>query len=100
MTDEACLTTRFARNPTMVSRQIADEHILVPIRQHANDLGDIYALNELAGFVWDLLDGSCPAKDILERILEEYDVPPDVAQHDLLALLEQFEAIDAIIAVE
>lgn len=95
MTDEAFLSSHFTRHPAMVSRQIADEHVLVPIRQHASELGDIYALNELAGFVWERLDGSHPARDILSSILDEYDVTPEQAQRDLIALIMEFEALGA-----
>lgn len=100
MTEEAFLNKRYRRAPSMVSRQIADEHILVPIRQHANDLGDIYALNELAGYVWDLLDGERRLIDILEHILDDFDVTPDEAQRDLITLIQQYESIDAVETVE
>jgi Coenzyme PQQ synthesis protein D (PqqD) len=100
MTDEAFMNHVYVRDPSMVSRQIGDEHILVPIRQHANDLSDIYALNELAGFVWGLLDGTCSLREILDRIVEHYDVASADAQDDLTALIEQFETMGAVKRVE
>ena len=45
----------FKKDPNMVSRKIADEVILVPIRQNVGDLESIYTLNEVATRIWELM---------------------------------------------
>jgi len=45
------MDTVYSKNPEIVFRRIADEFILVPIRQKAVDLKSIYTLNETAAFI-------------------------------------------------
>ena len=80
----------------MVSRNIADEVILVPIRQNVGDLESIYTLNEVAGRIWELMDGEMKVREIKERIVEEFEVTPEKAEKDLIGHLQQLEEIKAI----
>ena len=47
---------RFAPDPAFVYRRIADECLLVPIRQKVVDLQYIYVLSPVANRIWELLD--------------------------------------------
>ena len=47
----------YKKNPNIVSRMIADECILVPIRHDVENLGSIYTLNEVGAFIWNSIDG-------------------------------------------
>jgi len=50
-------TPIYQKNEDLIARQIGDEVILVPIRKESGDLDNIYTLNEVAAFIWNLLDG-------------------------------------------
>lgn len=80
----------------MVSREIAGEVILVPIRNNVGDLESIYTLNETAGFVWERLDGEHTLSDIRDAMVADFDVTPGEAASDLLELIEQFAQLGAI----
>jgi hypothetical protein len=86
----------FSKGPNIVSRKIADEVILVPIRQNVGDLESIYALNEVGAFIWDLIDGKRQAKEIKEMIVEAFDVSPEEAEKDLIEFLLKSEKIGGI----
>ncbi|MFZ6016559.1 MAG: PqqD family protein [Nitrospirota bacterium] len=47
----------YKKSDSIVFRKIADEFILVPIRQKVVDLKSIYTLNEVSAFIWELIDG-------------------------------------------
>jgi len=89
----------YRKNESIVSRKIADEFILVPIRQNVGDLESIYTLNEVAARIWELIDGKRKIREIKERIIEEYEVTPEEAEKDLLVHLQQMEKIKAVIEV-
>ena len=57
----------FQKDPNIVSRKIADEVILVPIRHNVGDLESIYTLNEVGARIWELVDGQRKLKVIKER---------------------------------
>lgn len=90
------LEKRYQKNPDMVFRKIADEYILVPIRQDTADLESIYNLNEVSARIWELIDGKSKAKEIKDKITGEFEVTCEEAEKDLLELLEQLEKIKAI----
>ncbi|MFH0931462.1 MAG: PqqD family protein [Candidatus Zixiibacteriota bacterium] len=86
----------YQKDPNMVSRKIADEFILVPIRQNVGDLESIYTLNETAARIWELIDGKIKVRDIKERIVEEFEVKEEAAESDLIQLIDDFGKIQAI----
>ena len=87
----------YDKSDSIVSRRIADEFILVPIRQNVGDLESIYTLNETAARIWELIDGKIEVRGIKERIVEEFEVTPEEAENDLMEHLQQLEEIKAII---
>ena len=86
----------YQKNPDIVSRKIADEYILVPIRQNVGDLESIYTLNEVAARIWELIDGKKKVKEIKGKIMEEFEVTPEEIEKDLTELLQKLEKIDGI----
>jgi hypothetical protein len=86
----------YSKNPDVVFRKIADECVLVPIRNRVGDMECIYTLNEVAARVWELIDGRKSSKEINETILNEYDVSPKNAERDLRELFLQLEAAGSI----
>lgn len=89
----------FTKKDVMVERKIADEFILVPIRQHVADLESIYVLNEVGGRIWELVDGKRPIKEIRDIIVKEFEVSSEQAEADLREFLEQLQNIGGIEAV-
>jgi hypothetical protein len=47
----------FSKKEDFVTREIAGETIIVPIRKQAGDLESIYTLNELGTTIWGMIDG-------------------------------------------
>lgn len=86
----------FIKSPSVVARKIGSELILVPIRQKAGEIESIYTLNEVAGRVWELIDGRANVQDLVRSVVAEFDVTPDEAEHDIRVLLGQLLETGAI----
>ena len=87
----------YKKSDSIVFRKIADEFILVPIRQNVGDLESISTLNEVAARIWELIDGKMKVREIKDKIIEEFEVTPQQAEKDLIEYLQQLEGIEAII---
>jgi predicted RNase H-related nuclease YkuK (DUF458 family) len=87
----------YSKSDSIVFRKIADEFILVPIRQNVGDLESIYTLNETGARIWELIDGKNKVNEIKEKIVEEFEVTPEEAEKDIVEHLMQLEEIKAII---
>jgi hypothetical protein len=96
MLTDTSLDRRFTRDPDFVFRRIADETILVPVRRNMGDLESIYSLNETAARVWELLDGRRTLAEILELLVQEFEVASVTAETDLRVLVEQLAEAGAI----
>ncbi|MDA2932468.1 PqqD family protein [Nitrospinae bacterium AH-259-F20] len=93
------LSQRYRRNPEFVFRQIADEMILVPIKQKVGDLGCLYSLNATAGRIWDLLDGTEDLAAIRDALASEFDIGEEDLTEHLLTFVEQLKEIEAVTEV-
>jgi hypothetical protein len=87
----------YSKSDSIVFRKIADEFILVPIRQNVGDLESIYTLNETAARIWELIDGKIKVREIKEKLIEEFEVTPEEAEKDIVEHLMQLEEIKAIV---
>jgi hypothetical protein len=90
------LDDRYGHDPNIVDREIAGEVILVPIRDNVGDLESIYTLNETAARIWALLDGERTLAEVRDAIVAEFEVDPVDAEADLLELVGQLAAADAV----
>jgi hypothetical protein len=86
----------FRKDSSMVSRKIADEFILVPIRRKLGETESLYALNEVGGRIWELLDGQRSLRALRDTLVQEFNVTEDEAQRDLTELIAQLQEIGAI----
>ncbi len=93
------LSRRYQRSPDFVWRRIGDEYILVPIRRLTSEIDNIYTTNEVAGRIWELIDPERDTAEILDAIVEEFDVNAEQAESDLLQLLSQLEQAGAVLCV-
>ena len=74
----------YARDVELVTRQVAGETILVPVRGRVGDLEAIFTLNEVGTLVWGLLDGETPVERMVAAVCEEYEVSDEQAEADVL----------------
>lgn len=93
------LQRRYQKSPDIVFRKIADEYILVPIRQNVGDLESIYTLNAVAARIWELIDGERKVSDVRDKIIEEFEVTGEEAEGDILQFIGQLEKIKGITVV-
>lgn len=90
---------RYERDPNVVTREIAGERILVPIRKQVADMAAIYVLNETAARIWNLLDGQRSVADIGGILEQEYSVESDTVQADVVEIVEQLRQLGMLRAV-
>lgn len=86
----------YQKDSNIVYRRIANEYILVPIRQQVADLNCIYVLNEIGAFIWEMIDGKSNTEQILKGIVDIYDVEEGAAKDDLIIFVNQLLKIKAI----
>ena len=94
------LETVYARKNNVVSREIAGEELMIPVRGSLADMQKLFVREGAASFSWSLLDGEHTLNDVLAKIIEEYDVAPEVAESDLLAYIEELKDAGLVVVKE
>ena len=55
-----------------------------------------YTLDEVASPIWEWIQEPCRVTDILQRMLQRFEVEPNEAERDLLMFLQQLSEQDLI----
>ena len=79
-----------------VLRNVVDEYILMPTGDNIGHFNGTVLLNEVSAFVWERLQNPISREELLQAILDEYEVEKTVASNDLDALIETLRGYDVI----
>jgi hypothetical protein len=73
----------FIRNSNVVSRKIAGELFLIPVKGKMADMENIFTLTAVAEYIWDRLDGRKSLDDIANNVADRFDVEYEQAESDI-----------------
>lgn len=80
----------------MILREIAGENILVPSADTVLDLNGLFVVTETGAFIWKLLPKVESEIEILDNMLEEYEIDKETAQKDISDFLERLRCFGII----
>lgn len=72
-------------------RKIADTNIVVPVGERVIDFRGMMVLNDVSAKVWEFLNVDRTRNQVLDYILETYDVDRETALYDINELIEKME---------
>ena len=87
---------QYARSGNVVSRVIAGETLLVPVRRGVADLACLFSFNGVGSTVWDALEKPRTVDELVDLIEGVYEVKPEKAREDLQAFLEEAQAAGVV----
>lgn len=79
-----------------VLRNVVDEHILMPTGDNIGIFGGSVVMNEVSAFVWEKLQNPISRDDLLQAVLDEFEVEKNVAEADLDTLLTTLKEYSVI----
>ena len=89
----------YVRSDSVVSRVIAGETLIVPVRGGVGDLASIYSLNEVASCIWNAIDQPRSQKEIVESIAQEFAGERQQVEQHVSAFLVEMESAGLVEAV-
>jgi hypothetical protein len=92
-------TRRLQRSTSVVSREIDDEVLLVPLRERVHDLDDcvFYVDSPVGRLVWNLLREPHTEEELLTEILGRFSVQREQARADLAQFMEELTRAGAVV---
>ena len=85
-------------NSNFVLRSIAGNWVALPIGEAVVDFRGMLTLNESGLILWRKLEGGASREELIDTLLAEYDVTPDVAEGDVDAFIKRLTEAGCIIA--
>ena len=79
-----------------ILRKVADSYVVVPVGELTLDFNGIINLNETGAFLFGLLQKGAEREELIEKLLDEYNVSPEKAAADIDILLEKVRAANVL----
>jgi hypothetical protein len=79
-----------------VLKYVLDEWIVMPTGSNIEKFEAAIVLNEVAAFIWKQLENSISKEDLLQAILDEFDIDSETASNDLDVILEKLAELELL----
>jgi len=87
---------QYVRSESVVSRVIAGETLIVPVRRGTADLASLYSFNPTGNTIWQALEKPKTIDELVNLLAETYDVSEDQARQDVDSFLAEAQAMGLI----
>jgi hypothetical protein len=77
----------YVRSQAVVSRRIAGETLIVPVRGKVGDLASIYSFNATGSLIWQTMESPKTLADLINAVQQEYAVSSEQAEQDVKQFL-------------
>ncbi|MDO4977699.1 MAG: PqqD family protein [Eubacteriales bacterium] len=75
-----------------IMRNIAGENILVPVGATTQKFNGMISLSETAAFIWENLEKCEGIEDMVDLMLEEFEIDRETAEKDTKQFIDELKA--------
>jgi Coenzyme PQQ synthesis protein D (PqqD) len=86
----------FIRSKSVVSRVVAGETLIVPVRGKVGDLASIYSFNGTGSLIWKLLETPRSMHELITAVAQEFDVDHERAALDVKNFVDEMVAASLV----
>ena len=79
-----------------VLRKVADTYVVVAVGAEAKKHNVMITLNETGSLLWEKLSQGAETDDLVNAILEEYDIDRETAKADVTRFLDKIKSEDLL----
>ncbi|WP_407724619.1 PqqD family protein [Ruminococcus sp. JL13D9] len=79
-----------------ILRKVADSYVVVPVNKMTLDFNGIINLNETGAFLFELLQKGAERDELVDKMLEEYDVDREKAEVDIDVFIQKVRDADVL----
>ena len=96
MKEESKVTLQsvIARNPEIIHSTMDDEIVMMSVQQ-----GLFFGIDKIGTHIWNLLGNQAKVEDLIEKLVEYYDVERSLCEKDTLFFLNKMQEKDVILIV-
>ena len=75
------------------ARKVGEELVLVPLKNNIAQMTEMFTLNPVAAFIWENINDQTTETDLIQKIVEEFDVDIQTAKEDLMQFVSEINSI-------
>src|SRR5436190_8875914 len=90
----------YVRSQSVVSRVIAGETLIIPVRKGVGDLASIYSLNQVASAIWQTIQQPRRKEEIVSAIEQEFAGERPQIERDVDSFLDEMNSVGLINSIE
>ena len=79
-----------------IVRKIGGQNVAVAVGEASKEFNGMIKLNETGKFLWDLLEKGALIDELVEKVLEEYEVDESTARADVEKFVENLKELGAL----
>ena len=87
---------QFVRSGNVVSRVIAGETLIVPVRRGVADLASLFSFNSVGSTIWEALEKPRTVDELVNVVADAYEVSQEKAREDLEVFLNEAQAAGVV----
>ncbi len=72
-----------------VTREVGAELVLVPLTGNVSQMNELFTMNETGRFIWENIHDDTTVEELVEKMVETFDVTPEIAEKDISGFLER-----------
>lgn len=81
------------RNKNFILRKIAGESIIVPTGEATQKFNGLFSPNRVATFVWEHIEEVADAEEMVQLVLEHFDVDEETARTDVVGFISEMKLV-------
>ena len=79
-----------------VLRNVVDEQILMPVGDNIMKFNGTVLMNDVSAFIWEKLQAPASKEELLQAVVNEFEIDEETASRDLDELLEKLAGLGII----
>lgn len=72
-----------------ILREIAGDYVIIPTGKTTLELNGLITVNELGAFLWEKLQQDITKEELVEAVLDEYEIDQETVEKDVEEFLEE-----------
>ena len=86
----------YVRSRAVVSRLVAGETLVLPVRGDIGDLANFYTFNKTATTIWEALEKPRSFREICDVIEHQYEISRERAEEDLVHFVQEMSSLGLV----
>lgn len=83
-------------NPNYIAKTIVDETVIVPTGNAVQYFNGLISTNTVAGFIWQNMETCASPKEMVDLVLENFEVDEKTADTDVRGFLNTLKEVGMI----